>query len=231
MIKKSIFLAVFVTVSGALFSQKCYETVEKECEPDAKSGYLVSGQSKNGTFAPADTAEVELTFYANMDYRLSFCSPDPSINGKVQFQIIEYKTVPEYIEIVTYEEVYANDYGYEDGYAEDDYGYEDDYYDDYGYEEEVEEAEPAPEPEKVPIVTRKRVYKKVPKVIYDNTKEEEGMSQQFYYISRERKNVVVKVFIPADETKNNSAGRGRTVAYACVGLLLEHQPAPKLGFK
>lgn len=234
---KSFFTALVISfVAFSSFGQtKCYETVKKECDPEPKSGYIVSGQSKNGTFAPADTAVVELTFYANMDYKLSFCSPNPNIQGNVQFQVVEYKTVPEYVEIITYEEVYAeeeeeeyDDYEDEESYDDDEY-YEDDY-DDYEEEEEVEEEEEK-EPEKVPVITKKRIYKKIPVTIYDNQAEGEGGAQQFYHISRERKTVYIKVFIPGGEENSNQSKSGRTVAYACVGLLLEHQPAPRLGFK
>ena len=226
-----IFPFVLLSTYSAIGQTKCYETVEKECDPEPKSGYIVSGQSKNGTFAPADTAIVELTFYANMDYKLSFCSPNPNIQGNVQFQVVEYKTIPDYIEIITYEEVYPEEE--EEEYEEESYD-EDEYYeDDYGYEEEEEEVveEPEVEPEKVAIVTKKRVYKKIPVTIYDNQSEGEGGAQQFYHISRERKTVFVKVFIPAGEENSSQSASGRTVAYACVGLLLEHQPAPRLGFK
>ena len=231
---KSFFTALILTSFAVSSSAQttCYETVKNECDPEPKLGYLVSGQSKNGTFAPADTAIVELTFYANMDYKLSFCSPNPNIQGNVQFQIVEYKTIPEYIEIITYEEVYPEEEEeeYDDEESYDDYDDYDDN-DDYDDEEEEVEEEPEPEPVKVPVVTKKRIYKKVPITIYDNQAEGEGGSQQFYHISRKRKTVYVKVFIPGTEENANNSPSGRTVAYACVGLLLEHQPAPKLGFK
>lgn len=231
LITLSLFFAVFISSA-----QRCYETVKKECSPEPKTGYIVSGQSKNGTFAPADTAIVELKFYANMDYRLSFCSSDPNIQGNVQFQVVEYKTIPEYQEIITYEEVYPEeeeeDYDdYEEDYDEDYDDYDD--YDDYEEEEydEEEEEEEEVEPQKVPVITKKRIYKKIPVTIYDNQAEGEGGAQTFYHISRERKTVYVKVYIPGNQENSNKSKSGRTVSYACVGLLLEHQPAPKLGFK
>lgn len=214
-------------------AQRCFETVEKKCEPDKKSGYIVSGQSKNGTFAPADTAIVTLTFYPNMDYRISFCSTDPNIEGKVEFQVIEYASVAEYEEVITYEEVYPE-------VEEEEYSEEEESYDEYGdydeYEEEEEYVEP--EPIKVPVITKKRVYKKVPQVIFDNTANSEGgdLAQEFYHIARERKTVYIKVFIPSNqggttEESNANKAKGKTVSYACVGLLVEHQSAPRLGFK
>ena len=165
-----------------------------------------------------------------MDYRLSFCSPNPSIQGNIQFQIIEYKTVAEYEETITWEEAYVEEeYDDYDDYDEEEYDDYDDY-DDYGDEEEVVEEEEV-EPEMVKVVTKKRVYRKVPVTIYDNQAEGEGGTQEYYHVSKKRTKIYVKVFIPGTEDNSSTTQSSRTVAYACVGLLLEHQPAPRLGFK
>lgn len=223
MINRIIFLVSFSFVFSTAFSQKnCYES-HKRCVSDSKQGFILSGQSKSGTFIPGDTAEVTLTLYKNMEYRLSFCSPqNPNVDGKVEFQIVEYITESVFEEVITYEEVFP-----EEEYSEEAE------YDEYGdYSEDSYEE---PEPIKVPVVTKRKVYKKVPVVTFDNTTASAGgegqYTQEYRTIANNFKTITIRVYIPGTPEEKNETSAGKTVSFVCVGLLLEHKAAPKLGFK
>jgi hypothetical protein len=228
MINRITLLIAFITGSTFAYSQKavgCYES-HTRCEPSKKEGYSTSGQSKSGTFIPGDTTEVTVTLYKNMDYRISFCSPSPNVDGKVQFQIVEYVTESMYEEVITYEEQYPETEETEETETSEDGEYSED-------EEYVEEEYVEPEPIKVPVVTKRKVYKKIPTVTFDNTSAAagDGFTQEYRTVANSTKTVTIKVFIPGAPEETEGDKKGKTVSYVCVGMLVEHKPAPKLGFK
>ena len=81
--------------------------------------------------------------------------------------------------------------------------------------------------EKVEKVTKKRVFNKVNVVRYDNSKDEDA--QEFIFVSDKTRKLTIKVYIPMLDGGQSSDLEAE--AYACVGLLLEHQPGPKTGFR
>ena len=90
-------------------------------------------------------------------------------------------------------------------------------YDDYGEELEV----------RTEKKSRRRVYNKVDVVRYDNKKDEDA--QEFIFISDKTRKLTIKVFIPLSEGEEEGQGL-EAETYACVGLLIEHQPGPTTGF-
>ena len=74
---------------------------------------------------------------------------------------------------------------------------------------------------------KKRVYKKEPIVRYDNS--DDNMSQDFIFQSSQTRKFSIKVYIPDDGGGEMSAGLSGS-NYACVGLLVEHQPGIITGF-
>ncbi len=182
----------------ASLAQNCHGTV-KYCPHAKKDGFVYNGQSVSGAFIQGDTAEVTIIVYKNMEYKISLCSPTSyDMNGKFEFKVVETITKPMWKETKTYETVEKFD----------------------------ENGHPIGE-EKVEKVTKKRVYKKVPVVRYDNTKD--GNAQDFIFVSDKTRKLTVKVYIPEIEGVNEGEGLGGE-AYACVGMLIEHQPGPKTGF-
>jgi hypothetical protein len=81
--------------------------------------------------------------------------------------------------------------------------------------------------EKIEKKSRRRVYNKVDIVRYDNKTDEDA--QEFVFISDKTRKLTIKVYIPAPEGGDESQGLGAET-YACVGLLIEHQPGPTIGF-
>ena len=80
---------------------------------------------------------------------------------------------------------------------------------------------------KVPKIQRKRVYETIEEVRYDNTEHE--MSQEFVFTSNKTRKLRVKVYVPSAEGEEMSSGLSGS-SYACVGLLIEHQPGVVTGF-
>jgi ribosomal protein L11 len=80
---------------------------------------------------------------------------------------------------------------------------------------------------KVPKLQRKRVYEVTEKVRYDNADDE--MSQDFVFTSNKTRKLKVKVYVPNAEGEEMSSGLSGS-SYACVGLLIEHQPGVISGF-
>ena len=77
------------------------------------------------------------------------------------------------------------------------------------------------------VVAKKRVYIKEPFVMYDNT--EDQMSQDFIFQSNQTRKLNVKVYVPDDGGDEMSSGLSGS-NYACIGLLIEHQPGIITGF-
>ena len=80
---------------------------------------------------------------------------------------------------------------------------------------------------KVPKIQRKRVYETSEEVRYDNAEDE--MSQDFVFTSNKTRKLKVKVYVPTAEGEDMSSGLSGS-SYACVGLLIEHQPGVISGF-
>jgi hypothetical protein len=80
---------------------------------------------------------------------------------------------------------------------------------------------------KVPKIQRKRVYETTEEVRYDNADDE--MSQDFVFTSNKTRKLKVKVYVPNAEGEDMSSGLSGS-SYACVGLLIEHQPGVISGF-
>ena len=80
---------------------------------------------------------------------------------------------------------------------------------------------------KVPKIQRKRVYEITEEVRYDNADDE--MSQDFVFTSNKTRKLKVKVYVPNAEGEDMSSGLSGS-SYACVGLLIEHQPGVISGF-
>ena len=96
-------------------------------------------------------------------------------------------------------------------------------YVDSTYEDENYDAQTV----KVPKIQRKRVYETTEEVRYDNVDDE--MSQDFVFTSNKTRKLKVKVYVPNAEGEDMSSGLSGS-SYACVGLLIEHQPGVISGF-
>ena len=81
---------------------------------------------------------------------------------------------------------------------------------------------------KVPKTQRKRIFETTEEVRYDNSEDE--MSQEFIFTSDKTRKLKIKVYVPSAETEEMSSGLSG-ITFACVGLLIEHQPGIVTGFR
>lgn len=172
----------------------------KYCPNKKKEGFTYNGQSLSGAFVQGDTAEVTIIVYKNMEYRMSLCSP-------TQYDLngkFEFQVV-EKITKPGWKDITT----YET------------------VEKYNEETGELIGEERVEKKSRKRVYNKVEVVRYDNKKDEDA--QEFIFVSDKTRKLTIKVYIPEVPGVDENEGLGAE-AYACVGLLIEHQPAAKTGF-
>ncbi len=91
------------------------------------------------------------------------------------------------------------------------------YYDEDGYEQV----------KKIPTTIKRRVFESEEVVRYDNSDDE--MSQEFIFQSNKTRKLNIKVYVPSEEGSEMSSGLSGS-NYACVGLLIEHQPGIVTGF-
>ena len=203
--KRINFLTIILLMAMPLFYQsqiECYNTVSF-CDTESKQGFTRNMQSLSGAFAPGDTSIVQIIVYKNMEYRVSLCSPShPDLEGKFQFKIIEEIKKGVWKENTI--EVDSTDL----------------------------DDEPVTDMNgntlKILKTQRKRVFETTQEVRYDNSEHE--MSQNFIFTSNKTRKLKIKVYVPSTETEEMSSGLSG-ITFACVGLLLEHQPGVVTGFK
>lgn len=203
LINKFLLLALVSVpmLSNAQSSQYMCNGVVQDCIYNKKDGYVYNQQSQSGAFMQGDTAEVTIVVYKNMDYRISACCPDyEEMDGKLKFRIIEEVTEAAW-ETKTVTETVV-----ETKYTTDEFDNE--------VAEDVEKV--------VTKEVKKRVFKKVKVVRYDGYKDEEA--SLFEFISDKTRKLIVEVYIPEVGGEGGDLEAGQVV---CVGLLIEHRPAPK----
>lgn len=83
---KKLLIILFAAVQTSLVMGQCRSFVKNNCG-DAMEGFI-PGESFNAVkLFPGDAAEVEMTFYSDVDYRLLVCSHE--ILGDVNFQLVD----------------------------------------------------------------------------------------------------------------------------------------------
>ncbi len=71
----SILASLLLLVSTNAQSQNCEQHhMEGDCRYDLQKGYKVYSQSKSISITPLDTVELNMVFYGQKDYMLSFCT-------------------------------------------------------------------------------------------------------------------------------------------------------------
>lgn len=202
--KRINFLIIILLMAMPLFYQsqiECYNSVSF-CDTESREGFTRNMQSLSGAFTPGDTSIVQIIVYKNMEYRISLCSPShPDLQGKFQFKIIEDIKKGVWKENTI--EVDSTDL----------------------------DDEPVTDMNgntlKISKTQRKRVFETTQEVRYDNSEHE--MSQEFIFTSNKTRKLKIKVYVPNTETEEMSSGLSG-ITFACVGLLLEHQPGIVTGF-
>lgn len=206
-----IILAFLAPVVG--YSQQC-KGIQYECANMRKEegknkqakgapAWTVTGQSRYGTFAYGDTTEVAISVFKGVNYRVSFCSIDPQIQGKLMFQIVEKKTQAQTEKYIVTEQVEKTD----------------------ANGQIVMNADSTPVMETRSIEKTRRVYGKTPIVRYDNAKD--SNKQWVEFTTDQDRSLIIRVVVPAvgDKPKNDLSPQG----FACIGMLVEQQMGPQSG--
>ncbi|HKK39693.1 MAG TPA: hypothetical protein VJ949_09775 [Cryomorphaceae bacterium] len=83
---KKLLIILFAAVQTSLVMGQCRSFVKNNCG-DAMEGFI-PGESFNAVkLFPGDAAEVEMTFFSDVDYRLLVCSHE--VLGDVNFQLVD----------------------------------------------------------------------------------------------------------------------------------------------
>jgi len=83
---KKLLIILFAAVQTSLVMGQCRSFVKNNCG-EAMEGFI-PGESFNAVkLFPGDMAEVEMTFFSDVDYRLLVCSHE--VLGDVNFQLLD----------------------------------------------------------------------------------------------------------------------------------------------
>lgn len=83
---KRLFLFLVLSLSASLTFGQCRSFVKNNCG-DALEGFIPSESFNAVKLFPGDQAEVEMTFFSDVDYRLLVCSHE--FLGDVNFQLLD----------------------------------------------------------------------------------------------------------------------------------------------
>lgn len=84
---KIFFLAIAMVFTTAMeLNSQCKSYIKRSCIPKL-TPYTHSGQLNKTVLFPGDKAEIMLTFYSGMDYRIIVCSE--VILGKVSYKVMD----------------------------------------------------------------------------------------------------------------------------------------------
>jgi hypothetical protein len=83
---KTILLIFYLSALPPILLAQCNEYTKKECIPQL-SPYTFNGQLNNAVLSEGETAELQLTFYKDQEYRILVEGEDSL--GKIQFQLFD----------------------------------------------------------------------------------------------------------------------------------------------
>jgi hypothetical protein len=87
-----ILAALLLFLPGRLISQSCENHhTEGDCRYDIQKGFKIYSQSHSVTMSPLDTIELNVVFYGQKDYILSFCTHKKMY--PIHFVLIDQQTM------------------------------------------------------------------------------------------------------------------------------------------
>jgi hypothetical protein len=94
--KRTIYIhflaALFLILPGRLISQNCENHhTEGDCRYDIQKGFKIYSQSHSVTMSPLDTIVLNVVFYGQKDYILSFCTHKKMY--PIHFVLIDQQTM------------------------------------------------------------------------------------------------------------------------------------------
>lgn len=233
--KKIIASAILLVMGGAAYSQNCTGTHSLYCNPylgkdktqrktEEQANWQSTTQSKSGAFVQGDTVNISIVIQKDTKYRITVCSADESLDGKIQMMLLETKTEVDKQskpKKVTRPKTDANGniiYNKELG---------EEYFDENGNAvRDTIDGEPIMET--VTINEVNRVYVKKEVELYDNA--DDNNAQSYIFTTDRTRKLTVRIITPVTGSggKKTTKGLG-TEAVSCVGVLIEHAKGPATG--
>jgi hypothetical protein len=209
----SLSLVLFVGIFA--YGQSCNNFHRAFCPPAQDGNFKYNGQSKSGLVNMGESVEFNIVVYKKQDYRISFCV-SPELAQGVKFKIFEERrerVEKEVKEIITQEdyikcpdcEMYADGVIEMDGEL---------------YKMEVKEVE---------VVNTKSSFEMVKELLYNN--EEDNMAQEIEFANEDTRRLTIEVTMEGEgASSGNKLKKLKVLDAGCVGVLVEHQPAARIGF-
>lgn len=231
---KKLFAFGILLLSGAsAYSQNCTGTHTLYCNPylgkdkdtrkmEEQSNWQTTTQSKSGAFVQGDTVDINIVIQKDTKYRITVCSADESVQGKIQMLMVETETkvvmAPKYVDETRQKKDASGELIYNITLNETT--------DEYGNAMTDTIKEPAMET--VKVEKKERTYVKKEKELYDNADNDNA--QTYIFTTDRTRKVVVRIITPVAGGGSAKKGKGLgTEAVSCVGVLIEHAKGPATG--
>lgn len=231
---KKLFAFGILLLSGAsAYSQNCTGTHTLYCNPylgkdkdtrkaEEAANWQTTTQSKSGSFVQGDTVDINIVIQKDTKYRITVCSADEAIQGKIQMMMVETETKAVMVGKMVKEERQAKD-------AQGNLRYTitvNENFDENG--NAISDTVKEPIMEMVDVEKKERTYVKKEKELYDNADNDNA--QTYIFTTDRTRKVVVRVITPVAGGGTAKKGKGLgTEAVSCVGVLIEHAKGPATG--
>jgi hypothetical protein len=231
---KKLFAFGILLLSGAsAYSQNCTGTHTLYCNPylgkdkdtrkaEEAANWQTTTQSKSGAFVQGDTVDINIVIQKDTKYRISVCSADESIQGKIQMLMVETETKAVMVGKMVKEERQKKD-------AQGNLMYTitvNETFDDQN--NPISDTVKEPIMEMVDVEKKERSYVKKEKELYDNADNDNA--QTYIFTTDRTRKVVVRIITPVAGGGGGKKSKGLgTEAVSCVGVLIEHAKGPATG--
>lgn len=231
---KKLFAFGILLLSGAsAYSQNCTGTHTLYCNPylgkdkdtrknEEAANWQTTTQSKSGAFVQGDTVDINIVIQKDTKYRITVCSADEGVQGKIQMMMVETETKAVMVGKMVKEERQAKD-------AQGNLRFTvtvNENFDENG--NAISDTVKEPIMEMVDVEKKERSYVKKEKELYDNADNDNA--QTYIFTTDRTRKVVVRVITPVAGGGTAKKGKGLgTEAVSCVGVLIEHAKGPATG--
>ena len=233
--KKLFAFGILLLSVTSAYSQNCTGTHTLYCNPylgkdkntrkvEEAANWQSSTQSKSGAFVQGDTVNINIVVQKDQKYRITTCSANDELSGKIQMMILETETKVAYrVKKVQKPKIETESTTTTE-------------------ESDVPLSSLTPEqadslmatynkPQAEPIIEtvteKERYYIKKEKILYNNA---DNNNEQSYIFTTDRtRKLTVRIITPvAGGGAKKAKGLG-TETVSCVGVLIEHAKGPATG--
>jgi hypothetical protein len=216
--KRLVAIGILWLSGVAAYSQNCTGTHTLYCNPylgkdkdqrksEEQANWQTTTQSKSGAFVQGDTVDINIVIQKDTKYRITLCSADEGVNGKLQMMIVETESKVKTVSKTVKEKKPKEN---ADGTPI------------------IDTTTNEPVMEVVDVVKKDRVYYKEEIELYDNADNDNA--QTYIFTTDRTRKLTVRVITPVAGGGSAKKGKGLgTEAVSCVGVLIEHAKGPATG--